>query len=113
MKTLSLIILICMVAVTVYADPIFTRDITTTVKSVTTTGYKAPLTALKGRKYIEIQNVGSTTIYLGGSTVTADEASTGGIQLLANASWCQPYSHNVDIYAISASSGTILIEEGK
>jgi hypothetical protein len=34
---------------------------------------------------ILIQNLGSTTLYLGGSTVTAGTTSTGGLQVAANA----------------------------
>jgi hypothetical protein len=37
---------------------------------------------------ILIQNLGSVTVYLGGSTVTANTASTGGYQLAASARAC-------------------------
>jgi hypothetical protein len=55
---------------------------------------------------ILIQNLGSVTVYLGGSTVTANTASTGGYQLAASASVLVPTTgaSAEGLYAITASS---------
>jgi len=84
------------------------------VVSVGTTATKIPGTPLVGRQYILIQNVGDATVYLGDSTVTADEAATGGIQITPMASWKEYFDHTVDVYGIVAS-GTVkvVVEEGK
>jgi hypothetical protein len=53
-----------------------------------------------------IQNLGSVTLYLGGSTVTANTASTGGLQLAAGASTNVPCTGAASeaLYGIVASS---------
>ena len=52
-----------------------------------------------------IQNLGSSTLYLGGSTVTAGTTSTGGLQVAANASVSVPTtgSASESLYGIVAS----------
>jgi hypothetical protein len=52
-----------------------------------------------------VQNLGSTTVYIGGSTVTANTASTGGLQVAANAIVNVPVTgaSSETLYAISAS----------
>jgi len=92
----------------------FKYSIGTTVVSVGTSATALPTTAVVGRKYIEVQNVGSSTVYIGDSTVTADENATGGIQITPMAVWREDYDHTVVIYGIVAS-GTckVVVEEGK
>jgi hypothetical protein len=52
-----------------------------------------------------VQNLGSTTVYIGGSTVTAGTTSTGGLQVAANAIVNVPVTGAAaeTLYAISAS----------
>ena len=51
------------------------------------------------------QNLGTTTVYIGGSTVTAGTTSTGGLQVVANAIVNVPCTGAASetFYAISAS----------
>lgn len=53
-----------------------------------------------------VQNLGSVTLYLGGSTVTANTASTGGYPVAANASVTVPTTGSTSeaLYGIVASS---------
>jgi hypothetical protein len=55
---------------------------------------------------ILIQNLGAVTLYLGGSTVTANTASTGGYSLAAGASVLVPTTgaSTEALYGIVASS---------
>lgn len=88
--------------------------LTSQIVSVGVTPNKLPVTPLEGRKYVTIQNLGTVTLYLGGTMVTANTAGTGGYQLLPRASWSELYSDMVDIYGVIATgSSTVLIEEGK
>ena len=91
-----------------------TYTIKTQVVSVGTTATKLPATPLVGRKYIRVQNIGSSTLYIGGAAVSADSTSTGGIQLFPYSVWEESYDHTVNVYGIVAS-GTcnVVVEEGK
>ena len=77
------------------------------VVSVATT---ATLIATPGSKPenggVLIQNLGSGTLYLGGSTVTAGTTSTGGLQVAANATVNVPTTGSAleALYGIVASS---------
>jgi hypothetical protein len=55
---------------------------------------------------IVIQNLGSVTVYLGSSTVTAGTTSTGGVQLAANGVITVPTTGAASeaLYGITASS---------
>lgn len=81
------------------------------LQSVTTVGATAvllPATPLAGRATMIVQNVGATTIYIGASTVTADTAATGGIQLVSGSpGGSTPISlaAGVLLYAISSAAG--------
>ena len=66
--------------------------------TVATTATALPTTALAGRKSILIQNAGSATMYLGGSTVT----TSNGILLAAGLSLPFDIGEAVTIYAIVA-----------
>lgn len=91
-----------------------TYQIKTQVISVTTTATKLPTTPVVGREYIQIQNVGTQTVYLGASTVTADTAATGGTQLLPYAVWREEYDNTIDVYGIvAATTANVVVEEGK
>lgn len=91
-----------------------TYQIKTQVVSVTTTATKLPTTPIIGREYVRIQNVGTQTVYIGTSTVTAGVTSTGGIQLLPYAIWQESYDNTIDVYGIvSSGSNNVVIEEGK
>lgn len=85
------------------------------VVSVTTTATKLPTTPLVGRKYILLQNVGTVTVYIGKSDVTADTtSSTGGLQLLPYGYWLAEYDHTVDVYGrVAAGTCNVVVEEGK
>lgn len=88
--------------------------ITSKIVALGVTASKLPPTALEGRKYLTIQNLGGVTVYVGNTFVTADTAGTGGFQLLPKATWSEPYSDNVAIYGIIASgSSEVYTEEGK
>lgn len=108
---LILISVFLLLATTAYS---LTYQIKTQVVSVTTTATKLPTTPIVGREYIRIQNVGAVTVYLGTSTVTADTAATGGLQLLPYAVWQEEYDNTVDVYGIvAATTCNVVIEEGK
>lgn len=113
MKKFKLLICIILLAIPliVYA---LTYQVKTQIVSVSATATKLPTTPLVGRNYIQIQNVGAITVYIGASTVTADTASTGGTQLLPYATWYAEYDNGVDIYGIVASDTcNVVVEEGK
>jgi len=118
-KILAVIILCLFITGIAYATQLveiqpLTYSISTQTVSVTTSATKLPSTALAGRKYVSIQNVGTITVYIGSSTVTADTASTGGKQLLPYATITRDYDESVDVYGIVAT-GTcnVIVEEGK
>jgi hypothetical protein len=50
----------------------------------TTATLIATPSAVPDNEGIVVQNLGSVTVYLGGSTVTAGTTATGGLQLAAN-----------------------------
>ena len=54
---------------------------TSAVVKVGVTATPLPTTALSGRKVIAVQNLSGSVIYIGASTITADTAATGGLQL--------------------------------
>ena len=88
--------------------------LTSQIISIGVTRSKLPSSPLAGRDFILLQNVGTGTIYIGNSVVTANTANTGGYQLLSSGEWIAGYESNVDIYGVmSAGSGQILIQEGK
>ena len=82
-------------------------SIVQTVTSVGATAVPVPTTALTGRSSILVQAPASNTlnIYLGASTVTADEAATGGLKLLPRQSLPLSLAAGVVVYAISTSTG--------
>ena len=51
------------------------------IVTVGTTAVQLPTSNLAGRKLLMIQNVSNRRLFLGSSTVTADETATGGVQL--------------------------------
>ena len=82
------------------------------LQTVTTVGAAAalvPATPLAGRATMLVQNVGATTIYLGESTVTADTAATGGLQLLPGQSIPIALAAAVLLYAISSAAGGLVM----
>lgn len=75
------------------------------VVTVADTPTALPSTALSGRKVIIVQNIGSVTIYIGASTVSADETGTGGIQLKNDGDvFIADITDDIILYAIVASS---------
>jgi len=91
-----------------------TYQIKTQTVSVGTSATKLPTTPLVGRAYVSLQNVGSITVYVGDSTVTADTASTGGKQLRPYGIMTRPYDNTVELYGIvSSSTCNVIVEEGK
>lgn len=88
--------------------------ITNQIITLGVTASKLPPTALEGRKYVSLQNLGGVTIYVGNTFVTANTAGTGGYNLLPRGVWYEQYSDNVDVYGvISVGSSQIYVEEGK
>jgi hypothetical protein len=78
---------------------------------VVSVGTTATLIATPGSKPenagVLVQNLGTGTLYLGGSTVTAGTTSTGGLQVAANATVNVPTTGASDteaLYGIVASS---------
>lgn len=91
-----------------------TYKILTTVVSVGTSATALPTTAMAGRNYVLLQNVGTATIYVGDANVTADTTSTGGTQILPYGFWYGEYDSSVTLYGIVASgTQNMVIEEGK
>ena len=78
-----------------------------TVTAVGATAVPVPTTALTNRSSILVQAPADNTlnIYLGASTVTADEAATGGIKLLPGQSIPLNLAAGVVLYARSTSTG--------
>ena len=88
--------------------------ITSQVIVLGVTAKKLPNSPLVGRDYLVIQNVGSGTVYIGNSLVTADTAATGGHQILPSGEYIATYTDKVDIYGIiAAGSSQVVVEEGK
>ena len=88
--------------------------LTSQIISLGITPSKLPSSPLVGRDFVLLQNVGTGTIYVGNTFVTADTAGTGGYQLLPSGEWIAAYESNVDVYGLmSAGSGQVLIQEGK
>lgn len=87
---------------------------TSQIITIGSTPSKLPPIPLEGRKFIGIQNLGGSTVYIAGTMVTADTAGTGGYQLFPKGYWQENYSDNVDVYGVIASGSTqVLCEEGK
>ncbi len=84
------------------------------IVTVNSIGTLLPTTALVGRKYIMLQNLGAVTIYVGGTMVTANTASTGGFQLLPYGTWRENYTNKNFVYGRTESNNCqILVQEGK
>ena len=109
-RRLFLLLLLLSIAVSAYA---LTHQIKTQIVAVGTTATKLPASPLVGREYVILQNVGAATIYIGASTVTADEAATGGFQLAADGVWYGEFDKSVDLYGVVISTQNCLVEEGK
>ena len=91
-----------------------TYKVLTTVVSVGVTATALPATAMVGREYIQLQNVGTATIFVGDANVTADTAATGGTQILPYAYWIKDYDHTIVVYGIvAAGTQNGVVEEGK
>ena len=82
----------------------------TTVVTVADTATAIPATALSGRKVVMVQNIGTVTVYLGNSAVTADEAATGGYQLINEGdTWVGDFTDDVVVYGIVASGTSSVV----
>ena len=73
------------------------------ITSITTTATAIPATALSGRKSLIIKNLGTATLYIGSSTVTADTAATGGFTLAQNDFFQADIGADTVLYGIVAS----------
>lgn len=81
-------------------------------QSVTTVGTSAtavPASPLANRASVIIQNVGTTTIYLGSNSVTASTGAAGGLQILPGESIPIGISASTIIYAISSAAGGLVM----
>lgn len=87
----------------------------TTIISVTTTATLLPTAALKGRKTVMVQNLSTSTVYIGNANVTADTASTGGWQLINQGdSVTMDFTDNIAVYGIMASgTANVCVWEGR
>lgn len=85
------------------------------IRTVGNTATTIPATALRGREFVVIKNLHATaTIYIGSSTVTADEAATGGDPLLPAERVYMEFSSDVIVYGIVASgTAKAAVLEGK
>ena len=90
------------------------RTITSQIVAVGASATKLPPTAMPGRKYVMVQNVGNVMLYVGNSLATADTTGTGGFQVLPRSYWRDNYSNAVDVWGIIVTGSTnVLVEEGK
>jgi hypothetical protein len=81
--------------------------------SVVTVGASAtplPASPLANRKAVILQNPadGSETIFVGGSTVTADETTTGGYQIIAGDALAADAGSTI-LYGVGAAGGGTLV----
>lgn len=85
------------------------------VVTISTSATEIPATALRGREFIIIKNIDSAkTIYIGSSTVTADEETTGGDQLTPFERVYMEFSSDIVIYGIvTTGTAKVSILEGK
>lgn len=74
------------------------------VVTVGTTAAQLPAANLATRKLLMIQNVSNNILYLGSSTVTADETATGGIQVGKGGFMTVEAGPDNDIYGISSAA---------
>lgn len=87
---------------------------TSQIVTVDSIGTLLPAIALVGREYITVQNVGSVTVYVGGTMVTADTSATGGFQLLSYGTWGEDNSDKNLVYGRTESNNCqVLVQEGK
>ena len=83
-----------------------------TIVTISNTATAIPTTALKGRKTLLIKNLSSSvTVYIGSSTVTANEENTGGFPLQYQESLSVDLGENTTLYGICASSAKVSILE--
>ena len=74
------------------------------VIAVGTTALQMPAANLANRKLLMVQNVSNKKIYVGSSTVTADETATGGLQLGRGGFVTVEAGPSNDIYARAGSA---------
>lgn len=72
-----------------------------------------PTAPLAGRRKITIQNNSAKLIYIGGATVTADTAATGGVQVAAHGGTYElEVGDNIVLYGIGAGAGlSVAVQE--
>lgn len=77
-----------------------------TRETVGATAAQIVATPFAGRKAVTIQNVSSSSLWLGtDNTVTADDTATGGIEIPKNASYTDDFGEDIDIWLISDGAG--------
>ncbi len=83
------------------------------VMAMTGAALPVPATALANRRKLLLQAApdNPSPVYLGSSTVTADETATGGAQLAAGASWSEWLSTASPLYAIGAVGTKLIVLE--
>ena len=87
---------------------------TSQIVTVDSAGTLLPVIALVWRKHITLQNLGSVTVYVGGTMVTANTAGAGGFQLLSYATWRENYGYKNLVYGRTESNNCqVLVQEGK
>lgn len=78
------------------------------IVTVGTTAAQLPAANLATRKLLMIQNVSNNVLYLGSSTVTADETATGGMQIGKGGFMTVEAGPDNDIYGIAGSAGNAI-----
>jgi len=82
-----------------------------TLVSVTTSATALPATNRKDRTFIIVQNQGSNAVFLGDSSVTSSESSTG-YQLNPFSDMTIPCDDTAVVYAIGTQTTNVSILEG-
>jgi len=83
-------------------------EVLTTRVTVTTTATAFPPTPLTNRQFVRIQNVGSATIFIGGTNVS----STNGWQVMPYQVETFAIEDTASIYGISGGSVDVIVMEG-
>jgi len=77
-----------------------------TTETVGATAAEIVATPMAGRMSMTIQNASNASVWLGhAGTVTANDASTGGLEIKKNNSYTDDFGENIDVFLISDGAG--------
>jgi hypothetical protein len=92
--------------------PVLVKGIKTTVVNVSTSATKLPTTPLADRAIVVIQNLSSSVVYIGTSTVTSSGSTRGFVLPTQYSSITIRLTSLADIYGIvGASTADVLVME--